>query len=201
MKNCTYCDDLFKETHFNQKLCSPECKSKSRADVLKRYDKSEKGKISRDRWVKSERCKANEKRYASTPKARRAAVLRITRYLKKYPYARERKRARDRLYGKTEKGRAVNAAATLKYRKTEAGKIIRLLTNHRRREIVRNGNVFPKEWTDRLLQYNGCCAFCGSSESIEVDHIIPLSRGGKHCIENVQPLCRSCNAKKSDKIL
>jgi 5-methylcytosine-specific restriction endonuclease McrA len=34
--------------------------------------------------------------------------------------------------------------------------------------------------------------------SPELDHIIPISRGGPHAHDNLQCLCRSCNASKSD---
>ena len=40
------------------------------------------------------------------------------------------------------------------------------------------------------------CAQCGSTEKLEVDHIIPISRGGNGDIENLRILCRSCNRKK-----
>jgi 5-methylcytosine-specific restriction endonuclease McrA len=45
------------------------------------------------------------------------------------------------------------------------------------------------------------CVVCGSSEKIEVDHILPLSRGGAHSINNLQPLCRFCNASKGSKTM
>lgn len=47
------------------------------------------------------------------------------------------------------------------------------------------------------------CAICGVKHRkrvyFEVDHIVPMNRGGKTVPENLQILCRKCNAKKSDK--
>lgn len=38
------------------------------------------------------------------------------------------------------------------------------------------------------------CVRCGSTEHLQVDHILPQSCGGPHIIENLRTLCRSCNA-------
>ena len=47
------------------------------------------------------------------------------------------------------------------------------------------------------------CQICGASVSdgakLEVDHIIPISKGGKSVMDNLQTLCMSCNRGKSDK--
>lgn len=44
------------------------------------------------------------------------------------------------------------------------------------------------------------CAFPGCNETdIELDHVIPLSRGGTHGVGNLQPLCRHHNRTKHDK--
>lgn len=44
------------------------------------------------------------------------------------------------------------------------------------------------------------CVICGGYDHLQVDHIHPVSKGGTNDRENLQTLCRSCNAAKSDKV-
>ena len=49
------------------------------------------------------------------------------------------------------------------------------------------------------------CAACKMTSHnripFQIDHIIPLNKGGKTILENLQVLCRKCNASKSDKVM
>ena len=47
----------------------------------------------------------------------------------------------------------------------------------------------------------GLCAHCGSSESLEVDHIEPVTRGGSNERDNLQALCATCNRKKGNRFV
>lgn len=42
------------------------------------------------------------------------------------------------------------------------------------------------------------CVKCGSRYNLEVDHIYPISKGGKSTPDNLQTLCHDCNVKKSN---
>ena len=44
------------------------------------------------------------------------------------------------------------------------------------------------------------CQYCNHPAE-NIDHIVPRSRGGQHSWENVVASCRSCNARKEDRLL
>jgi ATP adenylyltransferase len=53
-----------------------------------------------------------------------------------------------------------------------------------------------------LKESGGRCALCGATSKdtpLDVDHIIPRSRGGKNVPENLQVLCAKCNRTKGNK--
>ena len=40
------------------------------------------------------------------------------------------------------------------------------------------------------------CAYCGSSENITLDHVVPQCKGGSNHKTNLVACCRKCNADK-----
>jgi len=54
-----------------------------------------------------------------------------------------------------------------------------------------------QERAQLLEEFNHACAGCGSPLDLEVDHVIPVSKGGPDTIENKQILCHHCNNAKN----
>lgn len=47
------------------------------------------------------------------------------------------------------------------------------------------------------------CSYCGRkkpSEQLDLDHVVPKSRGGAHAWTNVVTSCRPCNLRKADRL-
>lgn len=62
---------------------------------------------------------------------------------------------------------------------------------------LKKGDFTKRGW-DILIEYYGeKCAYCGKdAEVLEIEHIIPLSKGGENTFSNVVPSCVQCNRKK-----
>jgi 5-methylcytosine-specific restriction endonuclease McrA len=70
----------------------------------------------------------------------------------------------------------------------------------RRVRLENNGQflILPKE-IKKI--YSSPCFYCQGRQRIEADHLIPVSKGGRHSIGNLVPACRWCNASKGNRLL
>lgn len=94
-------------------------------------------------------------------------------------------------------------AQNAKYRQEHPEKVRQ---QWQKRRALKYGNtpigelLTEAQWRDILDQYRHRCAYCGKkSEQLTIDHVIPLSKGGKHSANNVVPACQHCNCSKKDR--
>ena len=75
--------------------------------------------------------------------------------------------------------------------------------NQNRRALeMQAGEYTAREWQQLKKRHNYTCLSCGKREpeiKLTADHVIPLSRGGSNTIDNIQPLCITCNKQKATK--
>ena len=70
-----------------------------------------------------------------------------------------------------------------------------------RAERLRSTEILTISANDRRRLANSPCIGCGTTDDIETDHLIPVSRGGRTSIGNLAPMCRKCNASKRTRFL
>ena len=176
-KRCDHCQQVFAPYRLkNARFCSMLCRRRAAYKAANpRIEKA------------CARCGA-----PFTPKASNKAIYCSTRCNKAVTTAKakldparlERRRRRARIYSKTEK-----------FRFTQI--------NHkaRRRSVENEGRVTEAEWKAIIARFNDSCAYCRADDlKLTMDHVIPLSKGGRHCADNVVPACQPCNSAKCDSI-
>lgn len=72
---------------------------------------------------------------------------------------------------------------------------------HIKREREKARHFRNGQYWQRLLQ-KGRCHYCGgqfSANELTMDHVVPLSRGGRSVKGNIVPCCKECNNLKKYK--
>ena len=112
---------------------------------------------------------------------------------------RDKRREADRRRYEADKRKAV--ARVLRWQKANPEKHAEI----ERRRRARQRQVLTVSFTEerlaaRMAFWGNRCWMCGDPGQ-EIDHVIPLALGGPHCLSNLRPACRSCNASKGAKRL
>jgi 5-methylcytosine-specific restriction enzyme A len=69
---------------------------------------------------------------------------------------------------------------------------------HVRREKEKARRLRGTQWWRNRIQQGVChyCRFYVGRDQLTMDHVVPLSRGGKSNKGNVVPACKACNNRK-----
>ncbi len=57
-------------------------------------------------------------------------------------------------------------------------------------------HISKRDWLRLVNRHQGKCFYCQEVRVMTMDHVIPISRGGRHSIGNIVPACKRCNSSK-----
>lgn len=60
----------------------------------------------------------------------------------------------------------------------------------------RTVRLTPDQLWRRWVEFDHCCAYCGVGGDMQVEHVVPISKGGEHHLGNIVPACQRCNFSK-----
>lgn len=115
-----------------------------------------------------------------------------------YHRHREKVRAKDNARRKTDKHREWDRNNR---QRPEVKAIARVRDQIRVARLRSQGGDFSRQdWNNVLVLFANACAYCGLRDCrLTVEHLVPVSKGGKTVRGNIVPACYSCNASKQDK--
>lgn len=67
-----------------------------------------------------------------------------------------------------------------------------------RKEKAQARKLRQSQWWQKKIS-KGICHYCGGKfdfKNMTMDHIVPISRGGKSAKGNIVPSCKKCNTNK-----
>lgn len=95
-----------------------------------------------------------------------------------------------------------NQARMKQWRTENRDKVNTFAHNYRARVAGNGGKITAAEWRWLKEFYDFTCLRCGRREpeiKLTLDHVKPISKGGRNVVSNAQPLCGSCNTAKKDR--
>ncbi len=72
-------------------------------------------------------------------------------------------------------------------------------SGQKKRHGVEGVALSATEWKKALIYFNHQCAYCGKSDKLTKDHVVPLNRAGALTVQNTVPACGACNSSKIDR--
>jgi len=201
-KKCEFCGEKFEMRSKRSRFCSPGCSNKNYYHTNPGYRQAQKDN--------------SRNRLAANPEARTIASAAAKRWRESHRAeaieATKRWEAANSEHVKIRKREwfAAHPEKRKEYHdkwKADNPERIRAFwkdnTNKRRAmKASAEGSYSYPEFLSICDDAGWLCVYCGCRLDVETataDHMVPLSRGGANCIENITLACRSCNSKKHDK--
>jgi 5-methylcytosine-specific restriction endonuclease McrA len=134
----------------------------------------------------------NRRKYCEENKEKRAE------YNRKYREKSKGKRAEyDRK--RYQENREKEVERVRKWQKENPEKKAEYNSKRRARRVNAAGSHTAEQVKARFDYYGNKCIYCGSDENLQIEHRIPLARGGSDWAANLAPACKSCNCSKGTK--
>lgn len=178
--DCQFCGESFWSNGASPKYCNARCRGRAR--------------YARDR-----------EKLAAAGRARRATPE-YANWRKSYAAAnRERNRANSRR--SYQRHREKRIAEAIAYQAAHP-EVVALTRNRRKAAVA--FKVSQRDHRRLLVRFEHRCAYCRTElgawgrdapNSLQWDHVVPLSRGGADGPGNIVPACRNCNRSKSNRLL
>lgn len=179
---CGWCWDIFYSSSYASKYCSSSCREKDR--------------YQRDR----------DKRLAAARRYREENAHQIS-LSSRARYAKDKDKYREyrREYYLKNRERMIENA--IEYQKNNPQVVA--LTRHMRK-AAEAYEITQRDHRRLLERYRHSCAYCEVKlapwgrefpNSLQWDHVLPLSKGGSDGVGNILPVCRQCNRSKSARFL
>lgn len=109
-------------------------------------------------------------------------------------------RNRVEIRAKVNAYRAANVEKIRAWWTSPHGRMVRRLNTQRRNARVKAlpATLTEAQWATMVAAYDGLCAYCPKPWE-EIDHVVPVSRGGGLVADNVLPACGACNVSKHNR--
>jgi len=110
---------------------------------------------------------------------------------------------KDKILEKSKRYREDNVEkikeSSRKFSKNNKDKV-NIQTNKRRaRKRLLPSTFTLEQWEQCKIYFDNKCSYCGEELPLEMEHLIPLTKGGGYVKGNIICSCRSCNASKGNK--